>query len=470
MSYVTCTNGYIGEAVTIRMAKAVNSYTSYTLEYAFGDTNGTIATKTNATTVSWTLPLDFYYQLPNSDSGTAQILWTMYDINNAVLDSGYTEFTVMVPNNTTSRPTFTVTFTEKDPKVNAIGARAIKYVSDVGYTINATGYKGASIVSYRVESGQDVLTTSTGTFYNVSSDSYRVIVTDSRGISNARVFTYALNDYVRLSCNMWLEAIDPEEGTITLGIDGNYHNGNFYAVNTNNTLTVRVDLVDRENVTVSKTATTTISGNKYTGTVTFTGIDYRAVYEATAFANDRLTDTQSKTVLCVGKPVFDWSNEDFRFNVPISSIDGYNFADFVIETGETAMGSNGTWYWRKWKSGRAECTGCRNFGKYGITTVTTSNYKTWGRGSILTQTFPSGLFVDTPEVIDMRLVAAGTASSPAPYTGYVGIVGADEAEGATVTLPSNTDTGSFTIYYPGVYQPISYPATYVSFNVIGRWK
>jgi hypothetical protein len=62
------------------------------------------------------------------------------------------------------------------------------------------------------------------------------------------------------------------------------------------------------------------------------------------------------------------------------NIDGYTIGDFVIEAGSESMGSNGTWHWRKWASGKAECYGCRNFGNMAVNT-------TWGnlyRSEILT--------------------------------------------------------------------------------------
>lgn len=477
MSHVTCTDGYIGESVTIRMARPVSGSYFYTLEYAFGDTNGTIATKvpSYSSPFKWTLPDDFYYQLPNSTSGTAQILYSIYDDAGVEVASGYTDFTIMVPNNTTSRPTFTVSFTEEDPKVAAITRVGIKYVSDIGYTINATGYKGASIVGYRVQNGQDVLTTKSGTFHNVTSASYQVIVTDSRGITNSTIYTYALNDYIRLTCNMWLEEVDPQDGTITLGLDGNYHNSNFYATNSDNTLTIRVDLVDKDNVTLSKTVTTQLNGNTYTGTVVFEDIDYRAVYEATAFANDKLTSVQSKTVLCVGTPVFDWSDEDFRFNVPVTKVGEYEWADFVIEVGEERMGTNGTWYWRKWKSGRAECYGSRNFGITAHRENIIEGVYGWKRtSSVFNQPLPSGLFIDMPEVIDIRLKYGGKPGETAStYGGMVYLIGEgadDNWMGHEIIVPSKDNTGSFVFIHPIDTSSYPMPASHVGFNIIGRWK
>jgi hypothetical protein len=479
MFRVYCTDGYIGETVRINIGTYADGAYSYNLEYAFGDTNGTIATDVYQNdTLTWTIPEDFYYQLPNSKSGPAQILFDVYDSKGALVHSGYADFTIMVRDNTTTRPTFTVSFAEADPKVAAITTSGIKYVSDTEYSINnAKGYKGATIVSYRAQNGEQVLTSSKGIFYDVTSTNYHFIVTDSRGISNSIIYTRNLNDYIRLTCNMWLEEVDAQSNTITLGLDGNYHNGDFYAVNSNNSLTLRVDLVDKDNQTITKTVVPTISGNKYTATVTFDGIDYRMVYEATGFADDRISSVKSKTVLCVGKPVFDWSNEDFRFNVPISSIDGYNFADFVIEYGEEAMGSNGTWYWRKWKSGRAECYGSRNFGRVSVEEQFASGASYMGYHSYpFNQPLPKGLFIDTPETIDIRLKYGGTATTPSTIGGYITIMGESEGEnynGYSLVVPSKDNTGSFVIAHPhGTFNTFGniMPASHIGFNVIGRWK
>ncbi|MBO6270911.1 MAG: hypothetical protein J6N19_17415, partial [Clostridium sp.] len=59
----------MGNAGTISISRASSSFT-HTLTYSFGNASGTIATKTSATSVSWTPPTSLATQIPNSTSGT----------------------------------------------------------------------------------------------------------------------------------------------------------------------------------------------------------------------------------------------------------------------------------------------------------------------------------------------------------------------------------------------------------------
>lgn len=129
------------------------------------------------------------------------------------------------------------------------------------------------------------------------------------------------------------------------------------------------------------------------------------------------------------------------------SIEGNTLADYIIETGEEAMGSNGTWYWAKWASGKAECWGCRNFGN---TAVTTS----WGglyRSAIFTQDLPEKVFKTTPDVITMNVVNSN-------FGGWI-----CKHENAA---PSAVTTGSFIFVRPA---SATVTPLYIGFHVIGVW-
>jgi hypothetical protein len=62
-------------------------------------------------------------------------------------------------------------------------------------------------------------------------------------------------------------------------------------------------------------------------------------------------------------PVFDWSENDFAFNVPVDFRAGImangKETDIIVE-----QGKSGIWYYRKWASGLAECWGQRSTNIY----------------------------------------------------------------------------------------------------------
>ena len=130
-------------------------------------------------------------------------------------------------------------------------------------------------------------------------------------------------------------------------------------------------------------------------------------------------------------------------------IDGAPLADYVIERGRASMGSNGTWYWCKWASGKAECWGCRNFGTMAVTTA-------WGnlyRSAFLTQDLPEDVFVTTPDVININIVNS-------TYGGWI-----CKHENAA---PSAVTTGSFIFVRPAS-ATVTAP-TYIGFHIIGVWQ
>lgn len=155
-----------------------------------------------------------------------------------------------------------------------------------------------------------------------------------------------------------------------------------------------------------------------------------------------------------GETIF-YPNGDVKFGGEITLANGTvvgdpteAFADYVIETGLASMGTNGTWHWAKWASGKAECWGCRNFGNMAVTT-------SWGnlyRSAFLTQSLPEGLFARTPDSININIVHGG-------YGGWI-----CKHENAA---PSAITTGSF-IYV----RPASATATptNIGFYIIGEWK
>lgn len=127
-------------------------------------------------------------------------------------------------------------------------------------------------------------------------------------------------------------------------------------------------------------------------------------------------------------------------------------ADYVIETGTEAMGSNGTWYWTKWASGKAECYGVRNYGNMACTSTWGSLYMS---NDYFTQALPTDLFNAAPDYIDMNLhhVTGG---------GYGWVIGSSSGD-----APTATATGAFRVIRA---TSATIQQAYIAFKVIGRWK
>ena len=320
--------------------------------------------------------------------------------------------------------------------------------SDVTFATNAIAPAGTTIVNYIAKNGAQTIRASTGTFNNVETNAFSFSVMDGRGNVSYTALEMDVIPYIKVTCNQSVRL--NLDGTIALVVKGNYFSDSFGAQNN----TLKIEARSREfgaawsawgDISVLLAEA---SGGTYTLTATMSGFDPNGTYEFQARATDKLSSAQSTVDSVTLKPIFDWGKNDFNFNVPLT-IEGDPLADYVIETGTEAMGTNGTWYWRKWRSGKAECYGCRNYGNMAVTTA-------WGglfRSGAFTQSFPSGLFVSTPEVIDITFRGGSNVG------GWI----ANHENSA----PSESETGSFILVRPA---SATLTSSYLSFNIIGRWK
>ena len=384
----------------------------------------------------------------------------------------------------------------------------IRYESMAEFSTGATASKYANIISQSVKCGSQVVNNLyNGVIQDVETATFEFTATDSRNQQIHAVLQATLIEYLKPTCKQTVEIGISGESTAaaTIKVSGNWYNGSFGVVDNELTLQIRHGVSGQE-FEDWQTLTPTYNGNTYEVTITLDGYNYEDTHIFQSRAIDKLNSVESVQYSTKLLPVYDWSKDDFNFNVPIhlngqpvlrhnkeanntvlSASGGHIYvrpkgtndtegetifypdgsvkfsgavefsefkigedtlADYIIETGEESMGTNGTWYWTKWASGKSECWGCRNFGTMAITT-------TWGnlyRSEILTQALPSGVFKTTPDVININIVSANNG-------GWI-----CKHENAA---PSAVSTGSFIFVRPASATPA---ATYIGFHVIGLWK
>lgn len=327
--------------------------------------------------------------------------------------------------------------------------KVIKGYNTMNITFGVSAVKGATIKSQKVTCGSKSRTTD-GTMSNVESGDFVFTVTDSRGNTTTKTISKTLINYIKPTISVSSLNMNTD-GVMSFALSGKVFNGSLGAVS--NALTVKYRYKASGGSYGSwTTVTATKSGNTYSASGTVSGLDYRKTYSFQAIVLDSIyktndTGISSGTKTVSALPVFDWSAEDFNFNVPVY-FQGQQMADFIIEQGTEAMGSNGTWYWEKWASGKAVCYGCRNYGNMGVSTA-------WGglyRSEAFTQSLPSGLFKNTPEVIDVVFRNSNFGAWIAKHE---------------TSAPSTTSSGSFIVVRPA---SATLSQVYLSFNIIGRWK
>ena len=185
-SSVSVSPGVIGSSVTININRQSSSF-KHTVRYAWAGKSGTIATNVDTST-SWTIPLDFANDIPNSASGTGTIYVDTYS-GNTKTGTQSTTFTASVPAD--MKPTFSgITLSDLNGAAQNLipnGNTFIQVISNIKVAFNgAVGSYGSSITGYRAEIvGKNQTTNSNGGSLGImnyhGTIKIRARVSDSRG-------------------------------------------------------------------------------------------------------------------------------------------------------------------------------------------------------------------------------------------------------------------------------------------------
>lgn len=329
----------------------------------------------------------------------------------------------------------------------------IKGVTCVSYRVGAEAKKRAKIVNRTISVGGKYIGSANdyGSIEYVDGKTFTFTCTDSRGntATATKTFTYfAPYVYPSVKQEAKIAIVGESEANIALKISGNFYNGEFIP-DYFNSITVRYRYKEQNGSYGSwNTISATKSGNKYEANTTITGLDYSKAYVIQSVVFDAIAERYTEEYPIKLSPIFDWSNKDFSFNVPVS-IEGDTINDFVINSGFEAMGTGGIWKWVKWKSGKAECWGSRNYGNMDISTAWGSWYES---NQSFKQDFPTGLFRYTPDYVNIHILqSSGTAFVEQGYNNDV----------------SKYDTGSFCLCRPTA---LTLSQVYLGFYAIGKWK
>ena len=185
-SSVSVSSGVIGSSVTININRQSSSF-KHTVRYAWAGKSGTIATNVDTST-TWTIPLDFANDIPNSASGTGTVYVDTYS-GSTKTGTQSTTFTASVPANV--KPTFTgVSLSDLNGAAQNLipsGNTFIQVISNIKVAFNgAVGSYGSSITGYYAEIiGKNQSTSSNGGGLGImnyhGTIKIRASVSDSRG-------------------------------------------------------------------------------------------------------------------------------------------------------------------------------------------------------------------------------------------------------------------------------------------------
>ena len=224
-SSVSSSDVDMGSATTISITRASSSFT-HTLKYSFGNTSGTIVTKTTSTSVSWTPSKDLAQQIPKATSGTCTITCITY---NGSTNIGSKTCTMKLCVPASVKPTISsLTAARVDGSVPSTWGIYVQSKSKATITINgAAGAYGSTISSYSITGGGNSGTSATLTtgFLNTSGTiTFTATVTDSRGrTSDAKTVSISVVAYSPPSFSSYLSQRCNSSGTVT--DDGAYIRG-----------------------------------------------------------------------------------------------------------------------------------------------------------------------------------------------------------------------------------------------------
>lgn len=185
LSDLSVGQGVIGSNLAISINRQNNNFT-HTLRYSWAGKSGTIATNV-ATSHSWTIPVDFANDIPNSNNGTGTLYLDTYN-GNTKIGTQSKQFTASIPSGL--KPSFTgITLTDTHAAAGALlaGNDFLQIISDIKVTFNgANGTYGSKITGYRAEIvGKNHIVTENGGRLGMmnfkGSASIRAYVIDSRG-------------------------------------------------------------------------------------------------------------------------------------------------------------------------------------------------------------------------------------------------------------------------------------------------
>lgn len=200
--------------------------------------------------------------------------------------------------------------------------KIIKGVSNVAYAFNATADKNARITTYRVGWAGLAINEdpgkASGTILKVTNPKFIFAVQDSRGITASREITKDIVDYVPITCNLESEPAEFDgetSATIPFVITGQYYNGSFGARDNIIQISYRYQ-IDNDSYTSWRVVTPVLEGNTYRATVDVSlGYESKVAMEVSVL--DQIGTAEASLTKSVS-PIFDWSNDDFNFNVPVN--------------------------------------------------------------------------------------------------------------------------------------------------------
>lgn len=317
----------IGENAVISTEGSSTSGTGhYSIEYEFGDLTGVI--KDNMlfssvpATITWEIPAAFAKEIPYATSKTGKLI--SYYTFAGKKEVNYTStFVAKIADNAVPTIDSTVATTDAiSSQLSGNTKTIINGVSTVQINLYASPTTGAYIKDQWCQNPPNYYSGKHGTtqtFIGHNNGVFKFGATDTRNRSATKTITLAAIDYK--SPTISIDGVDINtSGVATIDISGTWFKGSFGKVSNDITVSYRYKL----NSSSSWGSWTTIpnaaknNDGTFSATVTKSGLSYTESYNFQVKVQDAINTVSSKEYIAKSLPVFDWSADDFNFNVPVS--------------------------------------------------------------------------------------------------------------------------------------------------------
>lgn len=317
----------IGEnAVISTEGSSTSGMGYYTIEYEFGDLTGVIKDKIYPrdvpATITWKIPMAFSKQFPYATSKTGKLI--SYYTFAGRKEVNYTStFVAKIADDAKPEISSTVATTDAiSLQLSGNTSTIINGVSNVQINLYAAPTPGAYTKDKWCQNLPNYYSDRQGTtqtFIGHNNGVFRFGATDTRNRSAVKTITLAAIDY--RSPTISIDGIEINtSGVATIDISGTWFKGSFGKVSNDITVSYRY----KSNSSSSWGSWTTVPNvtknddGTFSVTVTKNGLSYTETYNFEARVQDAINTVSSKEYIAKSLPVFDWSSDDFNFNVPVS--------------------------------------------------------------------------------------------------------------------------------------------------------
>ena len=317
----------IGENAVISTEGSSTSGTGrYSIEYEFGELTGVIVDNMLFSqvpaTITWKIPLAFAKEIPYASSKTGKLI-SYYTFAGTKQVNYTSTFTAKIADDAVPTIDSTVATTDAiSSQLSGNNKTIINGVSNVQINLYAAPTTGAYIKDKWCQNPPNYYSGKHGTtqtFIGHNNGVFKFGATDTRNRSATKTITLAAIDY--RSPTISIDGIEINtSGVATIDISGTWFKGSFGKVSNDITVSYRYKL----NSSSSWGSWTTIpnaaknNDGTFSATVTKSGLSYTETYNFEAKVQDAINTVSSKEYIAKSLPVFDWSSDDFNFNVPVS--------------------------------------------------------------------------------------------------------------------------------------------------------